>query len=78
MHDGFDAASFNELSEPLVIEIEGIFTPRSVMPTTNFNITTFDSLGYAIDFHETYFLPPLIDAEQITQMRVIQSDREVG
>lgn len=71
LHDGFDVASFDELAEPLVIEIEGIFTPRSVMPTTNFNITTFDSLGYAIDFHDTYFLPPLTDAEQISEMRVV-------
>ena len=48
------------------------------MPTTTFDFETFDAQGYTIDTHSSFFLPSLTIAKEITEVRVIQSDQEVG
>ena len=72
--DAFKTQPYDSLTEPLELKISGIFTPRSVKPTTNFNITTFDSEGYEIDFHNTYFLPRLTNANYVTEVKAISAD----
>ena len=72
--DAFKTQAYDSLSEPLELKISGIFTPRSVKPTTNFNITTFDSEGYEIDSHNTYFLPRLANAKNVTDVKAISAD----
>ena len=60
------------------ITVSNIFTPRTVTPTSNFAFQTFDSEGYSIDTYSGFFLPGLNNAQEITQMRLIQSETEVG
>ena len=47
-------------------------------PTSTFALETFDGEGWAIDTHSGYFLPGLKNAEEITEVRLIQSETEVG
>ena len=51
--------------------MSSIFTPRSVTPTSVFQLWTYDSEGYAIDTHSGSFLPGLKNAKAITEVRLI-------
>ena len=48
------------------------------MPTSTFYFETFDEGGWAIDTHGTYFLPAPRVAKAIEEVRVLQSETEVG
>lgn len=74
----FDVEAYSQIERPVAIEVAGIFTPRSVMPTTNFKLQTFDSNGWLIDTHASYFLPALRAAKSVEVVRVVQGDNVVG
>ena len=78
LRGGFKNGPYDALATALEITVSSIFTPRSVTPTSIFELRTYDSEGYAIDTHSGYFLPGLRNAEEITEVRLIQSETEVG
>ena len=78
VRDAFNTVAYDTLETLIQIEVAGIFTPRSVKPTTNFEIKTFDSEDWLIDTHSTYFLPAQVAAKDVEVMRVIQGDNVVG
>ena len=63
--NGFVDRPYDNLDFPLSIKVEGIFTMRSVRPTSTFAFKTFDENGYAIDTSSTYFLPSLVNAKEL-------------
>jgi hypothetical protein len=69
--NGFAEKAYNTLDIPLVIEVPGIFTLRSVRPTSTFVFVTFDANGYAIDTHSTFVLAPLVNAKVMQELSVI-------
>ena len=77
--NGFEIADYDKLETPLTFKVTGIFTPRSVMPTRNFEFETFDGQDYIIDTHSTFFLPEMKNALEITEVRIVQQgDSVVG
>lgn len=69
--NGFNEGPYSVLETPIQIVVAGIFTQRTVSPTSIFEIITFDSNGYAIDTHSTYILPPLEIANDISEMKLL-------
>ena len=65
LRDGFKDGPYDDLETELEITVSSIFTPRSVTPTSTFELRTYDGEGYAIDTHSGYFLPGLRNAEEI-------------
>ena len=69
--NGFADGAYDTLDIPLLIEVPGIFTLRSVRPTSTFVFKTFDVNGYAIDTHSTFVLPQLVNALVMRELSVI-------
>ena len=76
--NAFTDSDYSTLEAPISLSIGGIFTQRSMKPTTNFIFTTFDKDGYLIDMHRTSFLPPMNAALMISRARVIHDSEYVG
>ena len=64
--DAFVNAPYTDLSTPIIVKLEGIFTPRSALWTNTFSIKTLDSKNYEIESDDSFFLPPMNVALQIT------------
>ena len=54
--EAFPNEDHTEIQMPIQIEVHGIFTQRTVKPTSAFRFRTFDAWGYEIDTHRTYKL----------------------
>lgn len=78
LQNGFAEGPYQLLETPITIVVAGIFTLRTVRPTSTFELVTFDRNGYAIDTHSTFILPPLRIANEISSMRVLQQNTVVG
>ena len=57
--DAFVNAPYTDLSTPIIVKLEGIFTPRSALWTSTFSIKTLDSIDYEIESDNSFFLPPM-------------------
>lgn len=69
---------FTDVDVLVTVSIFGIFTPRQVKPTSNFQIKTMDSKGYTIDAHSTFSLAPLDAKLKIENVQTRQESDFVG
>ena len=60
--DAFTEEPYTLLDKKIRIKVDGIFTQRSVKPTSAFSFRTFDAHRFEIDTHRTYKLGPMNSA----------------
>ena len=76
--DAFPEEPYTALDQPLQVKVDGIFTQRSVKPTSAFSFRTFDAHRFEIDTHRTYKLGPMNAALRVELLQIIQESEMVG
>lgn len=76
--EAFPDDDHTEIQMPIQIEVDGIFTQRTVKPTSAFRFRTFDAWGYEIDTHRTYKLVAMNSALNVDLLQIRQESNMVG